>query len=85
MVRIHMSCSLPSPAAIWQLYRLFRAERPDVLQTWLYHADFFGLLIGKAARIPSIAWNIRCSNMGEEYRWDVNGIVLRMLAGLSRY
>ena len=82
---IHMSRSLPTPGALWRLYRLLRAERPDVLQTWLYHSDLVGFLTGRAARVPSIAWNIRCSNMGEEYRHGMNGALVRMLARLSPY
>lgn len=82
---INMSRALPSPAALWRLYRLLRVEQPDILQTWLYHSDFFGLFAGWAARVPKISWNIRCSNMGEEYRNGINGALLRLLVWLSRY
>jgi glycosyltransferase involved in cell wall biosynthesis len=82
---IGMSRSIPSPAAFWRLYRLLRSEQPHILQTWLYHADICGLLAGRAARVPAIAWNIRCSNMGEEYRHGINGALVRLLAWLSPY
>ena len=52
-----------------KLYRLLRFFRPDVLQTWLYHADLLGLLVGKVAGIKNICWNIRCSYIDfEKYR-----------------
>jgi glycosyltransferase involved in cell wall biosynthesis len=82
---VHMSRSLPSPASFWRLYRLLRAERPDILQTWLYHSDLVGLLVGRAARVPAIAWNIRCSHMGDEYRHGVNGALVGALARFSKY
>ena len=82
---VHMSRSLPSPAAFWRLYRLLRTEQPDVLQTWLYHSDLFGSLAGRAARVPAISWNIRCSNMGGEYRRGINGALICLLARLSPY
>lgn len=82
---IGMSRSLPSPAAFWRLYRLLRAERPHILQTWLYHSDLFGLLLGRAARVPAIAWNIRCSYMGEDYQGGINGALIGLLARLSRF
>jgi glycosyltransferase involved in cell wall biosynthesis len=82
---IHMSRSLPTPGALWRLYRLVRAERPDVLQTWLYHSDLIGLLTGRAARVPAIAWNIRCSYMGDEYQVGIKGGLVRLLARLSTY
>jgi len=82
---IHMLGTIPTPSSLWRLYRLLRSEQPDVLQTWLYHSDLIGLLIGRAARIPVIAWNIRCSDMGEEYRRGIKGILLWLLARISRY
>jgi glycosyltransferase involved in cell wall biosynthesis len=82
---IHMSRALPSPTAVWRLYHLLRAERPDVLQTWLYHSDLIGTLTGRAARVPAIAWNIRCSHMGEKYRRGINSALIKVLARLSKY
>jgi len=46
-----------------KLWRLLRLYRPSVLQTWLYHADLLGFMIGKIAGIKKICWNIRCGNM----------------------
>ncbi len=82
---IEMSRSMPTPMALWRLYRLLRSERPDVLQTWLYHSDFCGLLAGLVARIPAIAWNIRCAQTDDRYQRGINGALVRMLAWLSRY
>lgn len=50
-------------ARIPRLLRSLRRENADILQTWLYHADLLGLLVGKAARVPRIAWNLRCSEL----------------------
>jgi glycosyltransferase involved in cell wall biosynthesis len=82
---VGMSRSMPTPTALWRLYRLLRAERPDVLQTWLYHSDFCGLLAGRAARVPAIAWNIRCAQTDDRYTRGVNGVLVRILARLSLY
>ncbi len=82
---IGMSRSTPTPAALWRLYRMLRAEQPDVLQTWLYHSDFCGLLAGQAARIPVIAWNIRCAQTDDRYQRGINGALVHLLAWLSKY
>jgi glycosyltransferase involved in cell wall biosynthesis len=80
---VGMSRSLPTPAALWRLYGILRTERPDVLQTWLYHSDLCGLLAGRAAGIPAIAWNIRCAQTDERYTRGINGALVRLLARLS--
>ena len=50
-----------------RLWRILRFSKPTILQTWLYHADFLGLLFGKCAGVKNICWNIRCSyrDLGE--------------------
>lgn len=35
----------------------------DVLQTWLYHADFMGLLVRLVKKGTKLLWNIRCSEV----------------------
>jgi len=74
-----------SIAGIWKLYQILRQEKPDVLQTWLYHADLVGLIVGKLARVPRIVWNIRCSNMNFSRYSRVTAYVVKMLIALSRF
>ncbi len=66
----------PGPGALLRLAGLLRRERPDVVQTWLYHADLLGLLAAGLARVGPVAWNLRCSDMdfastGRLTRWVV--------------
>ena len=46
-----------------QLYRILRTLNPDVIQTWMYHADFFGGLVARWAGFSSIVWGIRHSTL----------------------
>ncbi|MBX9804866.1 MAG: glycosyltransferase [Alphaproteobacteria bacterium] len=70
---------------LWQLYKILRREKPDVVQTWLYHADLIGLIIGKLARVPYIVWNIRCSNMDLSKYSKSTGLVIKLLKYLSKF
>jgi glycosyltransferase involved in cell wall biosynthesis len=73
-VRVHqlgMRRGIPDVRAVWHLARLIRRERPDVLQTWLYHADLLGLVAGRLAGVRPIIWNVRCSDMDmRRYSWS---------------
>jgi len=51
------------PRGVTRLIRLLRRYRPDIVQTWLYHADLLGLIANRLGYAPCWAWNIRCSDM----------------------
>ena len=80
---LEMKFGVPNPRGLFRLIRLLRKQRPIVLQTWLYHADFLGLLAAKLVRLPQIVWNVRCSDMDMQHYSKVSALVIRMLAALS--
>lgn len=75
----------PSPAAVLTLIREIRSARPDVIQTWLYHADLIGLVAGRLAGAETIVWNIRCSNMDLRQYNRTTRIVFSALRRLSAF
>lgn len=60
---LHMQRGRPSLAAVLRLVRLMREARPDILMTWLYHADLLGTIAAPFGGIRRLIWNVRCSNM----------------------
>lgn len=82
-----MRRGIPSPAGLIRLVRLIRSWQPDVVQTWLYHADLAGLIATRLAfplgKGPKVAWNLRCSFMAlDEYR-RLTGVTLKACSALS--
>lgn len=53
----------PDPRPIVKLSRWLRNRQPDVILTWLYHADLVGGIANKLAGNFPLAWNIRRSYM----------------------
>ncbi|MCC7049082.1 MAG: glycosyltransferase [Alphaproteobacteria bacterium] len=58
----------PDPRAILRLARAIRTARPDVVQSWMYHADLAATLalpLSGLKRQVRHAWNLRCSDMAD--------------------
>ncbi|PKN62559.1 MAG: hypothetical protein CVU57_23750 [Deltaproteobacteria bacterium HGW-Deltaproteobacteria-15] len=70
-------------AGAMKLWRILRASKPAILQTWLYHSDLLGSLVGTAAGVRNIFWNIRCSSQDLLQYTAATKWVLRICARLS--
>lgn len=44
-----------------KFYNIIKIERPHILQTWMYHADFSGIVIKLLFPNINLVWNIRHS------------------------
>src|SRR5690606_6938656 len=42
---------------------LLKKIKPDIVQTWMYHADFLGGLAAKSLGIKKIIWGIRTTDV----------------------
>lgn len=82
---LHMRRGLPDPRSLIRLVAVTRRVRPDVVQTWLYHADLLGSL-GAALSRPRVpvVWNIR-SSIDVDELGPVVAVVARLCARLSRF
>jgi glycosyltransferase involved in cell wall biosynthesis len=55
--------SLPNPIGFFRLVIQLKKHQPDIVQTWLYHADLLGGLAAKLIGVKKVIWNIRNSNI----------------------
>jgi glycosyltransferase involved in cell wall biosynthesis len=82
---LEMHSRLPNPLAVWRLARWLRQEPPDLVQTWMYHADLVGGLAAKmAGRLP-VVWNVRASELAPEAFSRRTIWIQKLCARLSGY
>lgn len=71
-------------SALPRLWRLIRRESPDIIQTWMYHADLLGGLIGRLAGARRIVWNVRNTEIPQG-RLSMTGLIVRLCAIISTW
>ena len=71
--------------ALLRLWLIIRAESPEVVQTWMYHADFFGGMIARLAGCKRVYWGIHNTTLmpGRSKRSTI--WIVRLNAMLSRW
>jgi glycosyltransferase involved in cell wall biosynthesis len=74
----------PNPATLLSLIRYLRVKRPTILQTWLYHADFFGSVAAVFAKPDHLICNVRSSEIDDRSIRSSTRYLARLLAALSR-
>lgn len=78
-----MSSGFPGPQAIVTLIRLIREFKPDIVHTWLYHADLLGGVAARLAGVNAVCWGIRSSNLDADKTHWTTRAVRRICAVLS--
>lgn len=85
----HLGIKPKRPFSLLKCYSirsLIRSLKPDIIQTWMYHADVIGGLMAKLSCKKPIIWNIRNGTFAPPNRPSKNiPIIVRVAAFLSRF
>ena len=72
-----------TPADVIRLWGVLRRLSPDLVQTWMYHADLLGGTVARLAVRAPVCWNIRHSSFEHaKLGWSMR-VVLGLSARLS--
>jgi glycosyltransferase involved in cell wall biosynthesis len=70
------------PKIFLKLRAELKRQNPDIVQTWMYHADFLGGLAARTLGIKNIFWNVRNTYLKGN---GVGNYLFRKLCGLLSY
>lgn len=78
-----MRRGVPNPLMVFRLARLLRSLRPDVVHTWMYHADLLGGLAARLVGVPRVIWCLHYSNLSKAENKRSTLAVIGLCARLS--
>jgi len=81
--QLGMGLGKPTPGGLAKFYHLLKQESVDIVQSWLYHADLLGLLVGRVAEVKRVVWGIRCSDMRLRQYRPLTALTVRLCGVLS--
>lgn len=82
---LNMSAGRVSFSGLIKLFRLIKKTSPDVVQTWMYHADLIGGVVARLAGIKKVYWNIRHTILEKGISKKSTIMVAKFCAYLSRF
>jgi len=79
-----MKKSVPNPLLVMRLARWIRESKPDVIHTWMYHANLIGALAARLADNVPVVWGIHHSALNPRVDKHRTVLVNRICALMSR-
>lgn len=80
-----MRRGIPNPMSVVRLAHWLRQAKPDVIQTWMYHADLLGGLAAKLAGGIPVAWGVHQSNLGKQGNRRLTIYTMKVCAQVSKW
>ncbi|MDR1916270.1 MAG: glycosyltransferase [Synergistaceae bacterium] len=74
----------PSLGSFIRMVSRLKRIKPDIIQTWMYHADLMGGMAGKILGIP-VVWNIRHSNLDPMLNKMSTRLTVKLCARMSGF
>lgn len=85
VICLHMPRGWVTIKGLVRLFRNLRQDRSAIVQTWMYHADLLGGIVGRLAQVRGISWGIRLTDLRPVDISLSTRLVARVCALLSRW
>ncbi|MDD5680516.1 MAG: glycosyltransferase [Candidatus Omnitrophica bacterium] len=56
------------PVCLWRLYGILKTEKPDIVHSYLFHAELAGRICGRIAGVPIVISSLRSVDVGSDFR-----------------
>ena len=76
---------IPAPKTLFELIRLLRKIKPNVVHTWMYHSNLIGGFAARLAGVPALTWAIHHSNLSPTVNKKSTLAIVRACALVSRW
>lgn len=81
---LNMEAGEISPKSLLKLRKYLKVSKPDIVQTWMYHADLIGGLVARSLGIKNIFWNLRHSSFDINHTKSSTIKIAKLNAKLSK-
>ena len=85
VLALGMRPGLPDPLKVLTLVSYLQKTRPNLVQTWMYHADLLGALAARLAGCRRVVWGLHNSNLDQQLTKRSTLMVVKACASLSSW
>jgi glycosyltransferase involved in cell wall biosynthesis len=85
VLSLNIKPGLPNPLKFLKLVSILKKFEPDLVQTWMYHADLLGGLAARLVGCQHVVWNLRNSNLDNKLTKRSTLMVFKACASLSAW
>jgi glycosyltransferase involved in cell wall biosynthesis len=84
VIPLGMSPGKFSISALIELVRIIKVQKPDIVHTWMYHADILGGIAARLAGVKILVWGVRNSDVTSSEVKRSTRFIVKACAVLSK-